>query len=122
MVGKATLDAARRELTEETQLPAEDCLWYPFPFMATDAIFESPNDGDDDTKGYAFHYLIAQCFGRARDGLPNLVPSDDALDAKWWTLTSIQDTLVPEAEVSSGVLNVVSRAEELCVKGAMEES
>lgn len=122
-VGEATLDAAFRELTEETQLVAEDCRWYPYPFMATDAIFASPKTSSDalDAPNYAFHYLIAQCFGRAPDGLPTLVPSDDALDAKWWTLADIEDMLVPEDKVSTSVVNVISRAEELCLKGAMDD-
>jgi 8-oxo-dGTP diphosphatase len=119
-VGEATLDAAQREITEETQLLAEDCEWLPFPFMTTDAIVYGPDDSTGEAKEQlSFHYLIAQCFARAPDGLPELTPSDDALDAKWYTLQEIQDSLMAEDKVSRGVLKVIQRAEELHDKGAL---
>lgn len=112
-LGEATLDAAQRELTEETNLSADHCQWYPYPFMTTDAIF--PNtDGS-----YAFHYLIAQCFAQLGEyeKLPTLEASDDALDAKWWTLKEIQAQLVPDRAVSDMVVDVIRRAEELYEAG-----
>lgn len=121
-VGEATLDAAQREITEETQLRAKDCDWLPYPFMTTDAIVheqQSSGGSDGEARQVAFHYLIAQCFARAPVGLPKLTPSDDALDAKWYTLQEIQETLVVEERVSLGVVQVIQRAEELHDKGAL---
>lgn len=113
-LGEATMDAAQRELAEETNLLPEACQWYPHPFMTTDAIF--PNS---DGSSYSFHYLIAQCFAQfgEHEELPALEASDDALDAKWWTIQQIQTQLVPDKAVSDMVVGVISRAEELCAKG-----
>jgi 8-oxo-dGTP diphosphatase len=117
-VGEATLEAAQRELTEETLLAANECQWYPHPFLTTDAIFRSDDDDDDDTK-YAFHYLIAHCFAQVNKhgSLPDVTPSDDALDAQWWTLNEIMQD--DEGIISHGVVEVIQRAEELHQKGAL---
>lgn len=118
-LGEATIDAAQRELTEETRLSASKCRWYPYPFMATDAIFKNDNDG---AESYSFHYLIAQCLARLgeQDELPDLEASDDALDAKWFTIDEIQNVLVPDKAVSDRILDVICRAEELCEKESTE--
>jgi 8-oxo-dGTP diphosphatase len=115
-VGETTLHAAQRELLEETRLLPEDCEWYPHPFVTTDAIFQK----EDDETSYAFHYLIAQCFAQTiRQPLPTVVPNDDALDAKWWTLAEIQQNDETEKQVSKGVVEVIQRAEELYQKDAL---
>ncbi len=121
-IGESTMDAAKRELCEETRL--ENCDWLSDPFMTTDAILVSV---DKETKTMAkskdsisFHYLIAQCFARVpkNDGLmPDVVASDDALDAKWYSLMEIQK-LEPE-QISQNVAKVVQRAEELFEKGCV---
>ncbi|KAL3931639.1 MAG: hypothetical protein SGBAC_011215 [Bacillariaceae sp.] len=115
-LGEATLEAAQRELTEETGLKASDCQWYPYPFMTTDAIFPT-----SDGSSYAFHYLIAQCFAQygEHEKLPAVEAMDDALNAKWWTSQEIQTQLVPDKAVSAMVVDVISRAEELCEKGSL---
>lgn len=134
-LGETTMDAAQRELAEETQLAAQDCIWHPHPFMTTDAIFYdqgsvqeeneqsaiSPSSSlpQKDSQNLAFHYVIAQCFGQAPDGLPSLVPSDDAMDARWWTLAEMKGELVPENFISEQVMGVIQRAEELYEKGAL---
>lgn len=123
-VGEGTLDAAQREITEETQLVTKDCEWLRNPFMTTDAIVvkndsSSVEEANEGNQQVVFHYLIAQCFARAPDGLPGLTPSDDALDAKWYTLGEIQENLMPNDLVSGGVVQVIERAEELHAKGAL---
>ena len=43
---------------------------------------------------YKFHYVIAQCFAQVKDEFQvkqNMKPSDDALDAKWWTISEIKE-------------------------------
>jgi 8-oxo-dGTP diphosphatase len=111
-LGEETLTAGQRELTEETNLSSIDCLWYQYPFMTTDAIYENGN-GD-----YSFHYLIAHCFAqtKSRSQLPMVTASDDALDAKWWTVVEIEEQLLPSNAVSKMVLNVINRAESLYAK------
>jgi 8-oxo-dGTP diphosphatase len=113
-VGESTLEAAQRELTEETLIVANECQWYPHPFLTTDAIFRN-----DDTS-YAFHYLIAYCFAQINKNgsLPTVKPSDDALDAQWWTLNEIMQQQHDDT-ISQGVVEVIQRAEELHKKGAL---
>jgi 8-oxo-dGTP diphosphatase len=111
-LGEETLAAGQRELTEETNLSSTDCIWYQYPFMTTDSIFENRN-GD-----YSFHYLIAHCFAqiKSRNQLPMVTASDDALDAKWWTVVEIEEQLLPCNAVSKMVLGVIKRAESLYAK------
>ena len=112
-VGEPTLDAAQREITEETQLQVESCEWLPCPFMTTDSIVKNGNNEES----VAFHYLIAHCFARAPKGLPLVVPSEDALDAKWYTLQEIE--AMQQDQVSELVVKVIERAEELHTKDAL---
>eukprot|EP00586_Coscinodiscus_wailesii_P012491 CAMPEP_0172512566 /NCGR_PEP_ID=MMETSP1066-20121228/245636_1 /TAXON_ID=671091 /ORGANISM="Coscinodiscus wailesii, Strain CCMP2513" /LENGTH=177 /DNA_ID=CAMNT_0013292449 /DNA_START=346 /DNA_END=875 /DNA_ORIENTATION=- len=118
--GEDTLDAAKRELFEETQLESggttgssshiskndSSCCfrldWYSGgAFTATDSIHFTTTegtDGDEKTQ-ISFHYVIAQCFAEIvvmnDKGVmtmpPRLIASDDAADAKWWSLEEIQD-------------------------------
>jgi ADP-ribose pyrophosphatase YjhB (NUDIX family) len=139
--GESTLDAAKRELWEETKLSENQCHWFPQPFLTTDAIVSaasssrSTNDNKNDKKNndiqqeetVAFHYLIAHCFARIvvmpmESGLPpKLTPSDDALDAKWCTLPEIK-AMESENTLSTHVSSVIQRAEELSNKGALEST
>ena len=141
-VGEPTLEAAQRELQEETGLV--HCQWYPFPFLTTDAIsyycdtHTAPSSPPTTTTTTAtrtieaaeeeahdnnevvvqFHYLIAQCFALASDGLPPTTPSDDALDAQWFTLSQMKD-MQDEKKISEFVIQVVERAETLSSKGLL---
>ena len=121
--GESTLEAAKRELWEETNLAPDQCYWFPEPFTTTDAIvvpFTNKDDDNDDT--VTFHYLIAHCFARVRedDGSlpPELTPSDDALDAQWYTWAEIQ-AMQSENTLSTSVSHVIQRAEELSTKGVL---
>jgi ADP-ribose pyrophosphatase YjhB (NUDIX family) len=132
-VGEPTLEAAQRELQEETGL--SHCQWYPFPFLTTDAIsYYGTNTSllsttttrtttiraaaGEEQKDVQFHYLIAQCFALASDGLPQTTPSDDALDAQWFTLSQMKD-MRTENILSDFVVQVVERAETLSLKGLL---
>ena len=134
-VGEPTLEAAQRELQEETGLV--HCQWYPFPFLTTDAISykedhtntalsstttpataTTAGEAHDKEEVVQFHYLIAQCFALASDGLPPTTPSDDALDAQWFTLSQMKD-MRNEKKLSEFVVPVVERAETLSSKGLL---
>lgn len=108
-IGEQTLSAAQRELLEETQLST--CRWHTHPFMTTDAITRSVSTGEVE-----YHYLIAQCFAQANDGLPQATPSDDALDAQWFSWPQMK-TMQEDDSISKFVVDVVGRAEELSLKG-----
>ena len=128
-VGEPTLEAAQRELQEETGL--SHCQWYPFPFLTTDAISSYGTNASslattttilaaagEEQKDIQFHYLIAQCFALASDGLPPTTPRDDALDAQWFTLSQMKD-MRTENILSDFVVQVVERAETLSLKGLL---
>jgi 8-oxo-dGTP diphosphatase len=127
-LGETTLQAAQREIYEETQLATTtnsfSLHWHSDPFMTTDAIFKKDDDGGDE---YTFHYVIAHCFasfivqGNPSDIIPRLRPSDDALDAKWWTMEEIED-LKASKKLSDGVTTVLKRAEYLSQLGALQTS
>jgi hypothetical protein len=78
---------------------------------------------------YAFHYVIAHCFGRIEfqndrltvNHIPSLRPSDDATDAKWWTLEDVLQ-LDDSKNLSTGVVTVLKREEELSHIGAFRVS
>jgi ADP-ribose pyrophosphatase YjhB (NUDIX family) len=121
-LGETTMQAAQRELQEETQLLPSQLEWHASPFMTTDAIVvadgvsSSSSSSPDEDRCYAFHYVIAQCFARVstKDGettIP-LIPSDDASDAKWFPMSAIKKLLHAE-QVSKGVIQVIERAEQL---------
>jgi ADP-ribose pyrophosphatase YjhB (NUDIX family) len=120
-LGESTLIAARREVQEETQI--RGCRWHSNSFLTTDAIVvdddpKSKNDNKNDHK-YAFHYVIAHCFAKVTSvyssgNPPVVVPSDDALDAKWYTLAELRDL-----ECSEPTIEVIERAEELSGLGLL---
>eukprot|EP00934_Nitzschia_sp_Nitz4_P000696 Nitzschia sp. Nitz4//scaffold204_size40132//7208//7738//NITZ4_007539-RA/size40132-processed-gene-0.12-mRNA-1//1//CDS//3329541464//696//frame0 len=113
--GESAFQAAQRELTEETNLLAQDCQWYPDPFTLTDAIIRNPNNEND----VSFHYMIAQYFGKTSLGLPEVTPQDDALDARWWTLAQMQEEMLPQGLLRPDVVKVIQRAEELSTHGML---
>ena len=112
---EVTIEAAKRELREETGLGDSTnnqqltLKWYEDgPFTCSDAI----TDG--------FHYVISQCFAEViASSQPNIKASDDAMDAKWW---SVEEVEVAEAasNVSPGVLRVLRRSEVLYDKGLLK--
>ena len=88
--GEATLEGARRELFEEVIFSQNDLdnkaassveiVWCPDPYATADAIAQG------------FHYLIAVCFAECKPKgsmLPRVKASDDAIDARWWSMDEI---------------------------------
>ena len=137
--GETTLDAAKRELQEETKLLFNDdsssspssslhMIWYPSPFMTSDVIVRN----SDDTTIH-FHYLIAQCYAQVVHKMgtstdqkdfdfdfevvpPKVAAADDADDAKWWT---IDEMLHNKELISKGVPEVIERAQFLVQQGVL---
>ena len=112
---EGTLEAAKRELKEETGLCSNNenkqftLKWHDEgPFACSDSI------------GGDYHYVISQCFAEVTSSsLPQIEASDDAMDAKWW---SVKEVEVAESKgiVTPGVLRVVKRSETLYQKGLLQ--
>ncbi len=125
--GEGTLDAAKRELFEETKLVASQCKptveaatttydmkWHNFgAFACSDSIHLPSEDG-------GFHYVISQCFVEVISPyMPIITASDDAEDARWWSAEEIQ-LAEKEGKVTVGVWRVLERAERLYSQGLLE--
>mmetsp|Transcript_23562 Transcript_23562/g.36845 ORF Transcript_23562/g.36845 Transcript_23562/m.36845 type:complete len:241 (-) Transcript_23562:32-754(-) len=110
-LGEKTLDAARRELHEETRIPPHQSQFFPHSFMTSDVITK------DKTGRLLFHYVIAQMFAEiSTDAIP--VASDDAMEVGWFTTEDIRSGL--DGQVSQGVGDVVARAERLREAGCLD--
>lgn len=133
--GESTMDAAKRELYEETKwvrsvddnyndIVVEDYWdrhlhWHKAPICTSDSI------------GQGYHYLIAQCFASFHEDEDmgedcnhinkiQLQATDDAADAKFWTRHEIMEQeLLQQRRVTSGVLDVIDRAEQLWNAGLL---
>lgn len=122
--GESTLQAAKREIREETNLTPDMIHWHDKPFASSDSIIEVNGNGEqeDSPQAVAFHYVISQCFGAviATDSTashpPPIQPMDDAMDAQWWDLARVQNE-EQQGLVTPGVAQVVERAELLFTKG-----
>mmetsp|Transcript_8346 Transcript_8346/g.16521 ORF Transcript_8346/g.16521 Transcript_8346/m.16521 type:complete len:209 (-) Transcript_8346:163-789(-) len=122
-LGEGTLAAAKREISEETQI--RDCHWHSDPFLTTDAVIvnddQQNTEDKNDAKSYAFHYVIAHCFAQiqacASETAPAVIASDDALDAKWWTVEELHNL-----DCSAHTIKVIKRAEELSGSGFLSTS
>ncbi len=136
------MDAARRELLEETGLRSKSSSsssddyelgWHlGGPFACSDVIV----DGGiaDGGGGGGYHYVISQCFAElASPSTPPLVfASDDAIDARWWSIDEVglaemgndgkddADDADDAMAVTSGVYKVLMRSEALYSGGLME--
>jgi ADP-ribose pyrophosphatase YjhB (NUDIX family) len=133
--GESTFHAAQRELREETQWSdrtvnfvsdsttmLSNLRWWDETVTTTDAI------------GEGYHYLIAHCFAEyppieirrnppfqdlassvafCRKQLPLVQGSDDAADAQWLTFSQIQEMESVHHNVTSGIVRVIQRVEDL---------
>ena len=134
-LGEGTIQAARRELWEETGLRTinaidrkecrenYDLRWYEGgPFTCSDSIHyhDGIPDGQVNLSRIRYHYIIAQCFaeinGENLINPPELLAADDALDAKWLTLQEIHEG-VKKGSLTKNVGDVYSRAEALYQAG-----
>lgn len=124
--GEGTLEAAKRELWEETGLVeaptgeeeatrAYDLSWHSDgPFACSDSIHASGGSGS------GFHYVISQCFADlAAPSTPVVVASDDAMDARWWSDEEVK-VAEDDGAVTRGVLRVLERSELLYTRGLLE--
>eukprot|EP00581_Thalassiosira_minuscula_P001181 CAMPEP_0183738382 /NCGR_PEP_ID=MMETSP0737-20130205/54396_1 /TAXON_ID=385413 /ORGANISM="Thalassiosira miniscula, Strain CCMP1093" /LENGTH=213 /DNA_ID=CAMNT_0025972901 /DNA_START=153 /DNA_END=794 /DNA_ORIENTATION=+ len=129
-MGEGTLEAAQRELYEETGLASPqtknnsdenepnnyvDLKWHRLgPFACSDSIHH------DFGSSISFHYVISQCFAEiSSSSMPNIVASDDATDARWWSAEEVK-TGEDGGTVTKGVLKVLERSELLYGKGLLE--
>eukprot|EP00956_Cyclotella_meneghiniana_P010518 scaffold14629_cov72-Cyclotella_meneghiniana.AAC.4 len=125
-LGEKTLDAAKRELTEETSLissqdknetESQKCSlrWHEGgPFFSSDSIHHSQSNR------VSFHYVISQCFAELKSPTPpNIRASDDAMDARWWSSNEMKKA-EDEGIVTAGVASVVERSEKLYSSGLLQ--
>eukprot|EP00804_Cyclotella_cryptica_P026570 CCRYP_020443-RA/>CCRYP_020443-RA protein AED:0.31 eAED:0.32 QI:0/0/0/1/0/0/2/0/139 len=112
-VGESTLDAAKRELWEETGLLSS--TWHNNgPFTCTDSIHHS------QSYGVSFHYVISQCFAELQSQSPPIIQaSDDAMDARWWSPHEMKDA-EERGVVTKGVMGVLERSEALYISGLLK--
>ena len=112
--GEGTLNAAKRELMEETGLKLNDVKWYgEGPFACSDSIHH------DMSGNIGFHYVISQCFAEVSSSAePAITASDDAMDARWWSAEDVQKA-EDAGSVTKGVFGVISRAKLLHANGLL---
>jgi len=79
-LGEKLLDAAAREVLEETGIVVKPIA----PFTATDAIYY------DEKNKIIFHYVIIYVFAKYLEG--EIIPEDDVLDARWMTIQDMEKT------------------------------
>lgn len=97
--GETALQAAARELTEETGVIAR-----PLAYIDNVDVIERDADG-----GLRFHFLLAAVLCDYLDGEP--VAGDDALEAAWLPVAAV---LSGTLDASDAVDRVVRRALALC--------
>ncbi len=105
--GESTVQAALRELREETKWANNNhpLEWYPGTVCTSDSI------------GSMYHYLIAQCYAQVTPPitrLPVVSAADDAADVGWWTLDDMK-TL----DTTPGLSEVIHRIAQLSQHGML---
>ena len=139
--GERTIDAAMRELWEETRLgspPDEDhdgtaesesveatISWHTEgPVTSSDSIHV------DDDGLVQWHYVISQFYARVEPVQssnggsntlvpPKMIPSDDAADADFFSLEDIEEG-IDAGRITPGVLRVIRRVEAMHAAGLLD--
>jgi len=110
--GESTLASAIRELKEETQLCPKQ--WHEVPFCSTDSI-HCNEEGE-----IQYHYVISQCFCiLSADEQGSLKASDDAADAKFFSLREMKRAHEDGKHVMPAVIDVVERTEKMYHAGLL---
>ena len=110
-LGEGTMDAAERELREETGLTHG--TWHPHPFTTADVV---NTDRDGRTE---FHYVIAETFCSLESEVP-LRAGDDAAEARWWSLADVERMEAALAlSATASCARVLRRAEALYTAGLL---
>ena len=171
--GEGTMEAARRELLEETGLASSsssssssflsshregessgarhyELRWHDGgPFACADSIHPPEEEEEEEEEkerggrgggrssssstgaGGGYHYVISQCFAElhAPSAPPVVVASDDAMDARWWSMEEVMRAEGfdggggggggGEAAVTAGVYRVLVRSEALYAGGLL---
>ena len=105
-LGEGCLEAAARELLEETALGPKELRYSPWPIAATDVIVP---ESDENATSVAFHYVLTQFFAFAEaDVEPH--SGDDASSVRWATLAEVESGSFP---LGGDVASVLRRAEQL---------
>jgi 8-oxo-dGTP diphosphatase len=120
--GETTVEAAKRELLEETQFQGQDGLaWFAGSYATADSIVMSEETNIQEENRTIFHFMIGVCFAEltivADSSLPKVTAADDAAEAKWWTMEEIR--AMEDVESTPGLLKHIERAEHLYLKGAL---
>lgn len=135
--GESTIDAAMRELWEETRLgsPPDDhdgtaesvqatISWHTEgPVTSSDSIHV------DDDGLVQWHYVISQFYARVEPVQsssesnmlvpPRMIPSDDAADADFFSLDDIEEG-IDAGQITPGVLRVIHRVEAMHAAGLLD--
>jgi len=111
--GERTIEAAARELYEETSLDSDVVTFAPSPFTSSDAIY---GDENGETK---FHYVISQTLAYAdASAVGQAKAGDDATDAGWFSLADMRDL---DPGVVPTMLRTIEQCESMVNTGCLKE-
>jgi len=79
-----------------------------------------------DAIAEGFHYLIAVCFAECKyceqERPPEVAASDDAIDAKWWSMDELDDLEAQQVlKGTRGMVQRLKRTESMYQKGWFDE-
>ncbi|CAK0867479.1 unnamed protein product [Prorocentrum cordatum] len=115
-LGETVLEAAARELAEETGLAAESGLRvHPWATGVTDAIYPRGWQAGD-AHPLEFHYVLSHVLAFCTDPSARAAPGDDALEIRWCSLGDLEGGAL--APLAASVLPVLRHADSLVRSGA----